>query len=192
MTMEIEKIERELAVVIEMVIEGETKTMIGKVVNVLVTAAKDRPLCWFEIYPLISGIFLPTYLSYAISSLPYSTFIGWYLYEIDDVPIRYHLHHYRAVDIREMMEKYGEVKDVYIPTDYYTRRPRGFAFVEFLNADEALEAVTQLNGNQHSDSKPRPPSPPSLICTVLCTRPIPTPFSSPKYYQFYCYLTGRP
>ena len=48
-----------------------------------------------------------------------------------------------------MMEKYGEVKDVYIPMDYYTRRPRGFAFVEFLNADEALEAVTKLNGNSH-------------------------------------------
>ena len=51
-----------------------------------------------------------------------------------------------------MMEKYGEVKDVYIPTDYYTRRPRGFAFVEFLNADEALDAVTKLNGKQLSTS----------------------------------------
>jgi RNA recognition motif-containing protein len=36
-----------------------------------------------------------------------------------------------------MMEKYGDVRDVYIPTDYHTRKPRGFAFVEFTDSRDA-------------------------------------------------------
>jgi RNA recognition motif-containing protein len=36
-----------------------------------------------------------------------------------------------------MMEKYGNVRDVYIPTDYHTRQPRGFAFVEFTDSRDA-------------------------------------------------------
>ena len=36
-----------------------------------------------------------------------------------------------------MMEKYGEIRDVYIPSDYYTRKPRGFAFVEFTDSRDA-------------------------------------------------------
>ena len=40
-------------------------------------------------------------------------------------------------DIRRLMEKYGDVKDVYIPTDYHSRKPRGFAFVEFFDHRDA-------------------------------------------------------
>ena len=29
------------------------------------------------------------------------------------------------------------VKDVYIPEDYYSKKPRGFAFVEFFDIKEA-------------------------------------------------------
>jgi FUS-interacting serine-arginine-rich protein 1 len=32
---------------------------------------------------------------------------------------------------RQVFSKFGEVKDVYIPRDHYTREPKGFAFVEF-------------------------------------------------------------
>jgi RNA recognition motif-containing protein len=35
------------------------------------------------------------------------------------------------------MDKYGEIRDVYIPTDYHTRKPRGFAFVEFADHRDA-------------------------------------------------------
>jgi len=38
----------------------------------------------------------------------------------------------RQEEMRDMFEKYGPVKDVYIPLDYYTRRPRGFAYVQYL------------------------------------------------------------
>ena len=38
---------------------------------------------------------------------------------------------HRSDDLREMFTKYGPVRDVYIPLDYYTREPRGFAYVEY-------------------------------------------------------------
>jgi len=31
--------------------------------------------------------------------------------------------------LKEVFGKIGEVKDVYIPRDYHTREPKGFAFV---------------------------------------------------------------
>lgn len=40
-------------------------------------------------------------------------------------------------ELRKVFEKYGEVRDVYIPLDYSTQRPRGFAFVEFLDSRDA-------------------------------------------------------
>ena len=36
-----------------------------------------------------------------------------------------------VASVCEVFSKFGEVKDVYIPRDHYTREPRGFAFVEF-------------------------------------------------------------
>ncbi|KRY86568.1 Serine/arginine-rich splicing factor 12 [Trichinella pseudospiralis] len=37
----------------------------------------------------------------------------------------------RDDELRAMFSKYGPVRDVYIPLDYYTRRPRGFAYIEY-------------------------------------------------------------
>lgn len=34
-------------------------------------------------------------------------------------------------DLRGLFDKYGPVRDVYIPLDHYTNRPRGFAYVEY-------------------------------------------------------------
>ena len=39
-------------------------------------------------------------------------------------------------DVKRAFSKYGEVKDVYLPLDYYTRKPRGFGFVEFVERKE--------------------------------------------------------
>lgn len=33
-------------------------------------------------------------------------------------------------ELREAFEKFGEIRDVHIPRDYYTKRPKGFGFVE--------------------------------------------------------------
>lgn len=51
----------------------------------------------------------------------------------------------RADEIRRLMTRYGEVRDVYIPEDYNTRRPRGFAFVEFFDPRDAREAMYRLD-----------------------------------------------
>ncbi|XP_055388619.1 uncharacterized protein LOC129617409 [Condylostylus longicornis] len=58
--------------------------------------------------------------------------------------------------VRKIFEKYGAVRDVYIPLDYFSRRPRGFAFVEFFSADDAGVAVksvhkTVVDGNEVRD-----------------------------------------
>ncbi|KAG6975053.1 hypothetical protein JG687_00000033, partial [Phytophthora cactorum] len=52
----------------------------------------------------------------------------------------------RPEDIRKEFERYGEVRDVYIPKDYYTKEPKGFAFVEFRSEREAEDARRSLDG----------------------------------------------
>mmetsp|Transcript_12594 Transcript_12594/g.14695 ORF Transcript_12594/g.14695 Transcript_12594/m.14695 type:complete len:220 (-) Transcript_12594:926-1585(-) len=49
-------------------------------------------------------------------------------------------------DLRDEFGKFGEVRDVYIPLDYYSRRPKGFAFVEFLNKQDAEDALRDMDG----------------------------------------------
>lgn len=39
--------------------------------------------------------------------------------------------YYRQEELRSLFGKYGPISDVYIPMDYYTRRPRGFAYIQY-------------------------------------------------------------
>ncbi|KAI4994028.1 hypothetical protein ZWY2020_008341 [Hordeum vulgare] len=48
-------------------------------------------------------------------------------------------------DLRVPLERFGPVRDVYLPKDYYTREPRGFAFVEFVDPYDASDAQYHLN-----------------------------------------------
>ena len=48
--------------------------------------------------------------------------------------------------LREVFGAFGEVVDVHIVTDRDTGRPRGFAFVEMANDEDAEKAVAGLNG----------------------------------------------
>jgi FUS-interacting serine-arginine-rich protein 1 len=38
--------------------------------------------------------------------------------------------------------RYGQVRDVYIPKDFYTKEPKGFAFVEFADGRDATVRVS--------------------------------------------------
>ena len=38
---------------------------------------------------------------------------------------------HRTEELRTLFSKYGPVLDVYMPLDYYTRQPRGFAYVQY-------------------------------------------------------------
>ncbi|XP_058099253.1 serine/arginine-rich SC35-like splicing factor SCL30 [Magnolia sinica] len=51
----------------------------------------------------------------------------------------------RPEDLRVPFERFGPVRDVYIPKDYYTGEPRGFAFVQFVDPHDASEAQYHMN-----------------------------------------------
>ncbi len=46
------------------------------------------------------------------------------------------------------MAEAGRVVDVRLPTDRETGKPRGFAFVEFSNANEAADAITRFHNRE--------------------------------------------
>ncbi|ONK61526.1 uncharacterized protein A4U43_C08F30870 [Asparagus officinalis] len=48
-------------------------------------------------------------------------------------------------DLRVPFERFGPVRDVYLPRNYYTGEPRGFGFVKFRNAEDAAEAKFEMN-----------------------------------------------
>ena len=52
----------------------------------------------------------------------------------------------RQEDLEAAFAAYGSVERVSIVTDRDTGQPRGFAFVEMTNADEARNAIAGLNG----------------------------------------------
>uniref|UniRef100_A0A8C1GS36 Serine and arginine rich splicing factor 12 n=3 Tax=Cyprinus carpio TaxID=7962 RepID=A0A8C1GS36_CYPCA len=37
----------------------------------------------------------------------------------------------RPEDLRREFGRYGPIVDVYVPVDFYSRRPRGFAYVQY-------------------------------------------------------------
>ncbi|XP_074558656.1 serine/arginine-rich SC35-like splicing factor SCL30A [Curcuma longa] len=51
----------------------------------------------------------------------------------------------RPEDVRVPFERFGPVRDVYIPKDYYSGEPRGFAFIEFVDPCDASEAQYHMN-----------------------------------------------
>ncbi|XP_075255455.1 uncharacterized protein LOC142348135 [Convolutriloba macropyga] len=51
----------------------------------------------------------------------------------------------RVDELRNLFERYGRVKDVYIPLDYHTREPRGFAYVQFDDWRDAEDALQNLD-----------------------------------------------
>jgi len=54
----------------------------------------------------------------------------------------------KAEEVKQFYGSFGPVKDVYLPTDYYTHKPRGFGFVEFENEKDAREALERTDGTE--------------------------------------------
>ena len=50
----------------------------------------------------------------------------------------------RHDDLRKIFEKFGEIKDVYIPKDYHSGEQREFAYIQFVDARDASDAVRGL------------------------------------------------
>ena len=53
-------------------------------------------------------------------------------------------------EVQDLFAQVGTVRDVFLPTDRETRRPRGFAFVEYESDEDAAKAIEQFNGYQLS------------------------------------------
>lgn len=56
-------------------------------------------------------------------------------------------------DVKKAFAEFGDVGDVYLPLDYYSKKPRGFGFVQFASSADAIAAVkgmdqTELDGNK--------------------------------------------
>lgn len=49
-------------------------------------------------------------------------------------------------DLRQVFERHGRVMDVYIPRDFYNKRPKGFAYIEFPSQEECRKAMDACNG----------------------------------------------
>ena len=67
-------------------------------------------------------------------------------------------------DLRGAFEQYGEVTSVNIIMDRETGRSRGFAFVEMADAENAKEAIENVDGTEIAgravkvnEARPRPP-----------------------------------
>ncbi|XP_029475759.1 serine/arginine-rich splicing factor 10 isoform X2 [Rhinatrema bivittatum] len=51
----------------------------------------------------------------------------------------------RSEELRREFGRYGPIVDVYVPLDFYTRRPRGFAYVQFEDVRDAEDALHNLD-----------------------------------------------
>ena len=49
-------------------------------------------------------------------------------------------------EVQTLFTQVGEIRDVFLPTDRESGRPRGFAFVEFTNDEDAAKAIEKFNG----------------------------------------------
>ncbi|KAK9806617.1 hypothetical protein WJX73_000372 [Symbiochloris irregularis] len=52
----------------------------------------------------------------------------------------------RPDDLRYKFERYGEIRDVYLPRDYHSNRPKGFGFVEYVEERDAEDALYAMDG----------------------------------------------
>jgi len=51
-------------------------------------------------------------------------------------------------EVQQLFAEVGEIKDVFLPMDRESGRPRGFAFVEYASDDDAAKAIEKFNGYQ--------------------------------------------
>lgn len=51
-------------------------------------------------------------------------------------------------DLRALFEPFGQVERIHVVKDRETGQPRGFAFVEMANNEEAAKAITGLNAKE--------------------------------------------
>lgn len=63
---------------------------------------------------------------------------------VDNLPYRTH-----PEDLKPLFDKFGDLGDIYMPTERGTGRSRGFAFVRFYDKRDAEDAMDELNGRAY-------------------------------------------
>jgi RNA recognition motif-containing protein len=58
-------------------------------------------------------------------------------------------------DVEQLLKQAGPIREVFLPTDRATGRPRGFAFVEFETPEAADEAIEKFDGYELDGRKLR-------------------------------------
>lgn len=57
--------------------------------------------------------------------------------------------------LRDLFAQYGTVTSVKVIKDKFTGNPRGFGFIEMNSADEAKQAINELNGMEFEGQRIR-------------------------------------
>uniref|UniRef100_A0A0D9VUH7 RRM domain-containing protein n=1 Tax=Leersia perrieri TaxID=77586 RepID=A0A0D9VUH7_9ORYZ len=52
----------------------------------------------------------------------------------------------RPDDLRRPFGKFGRLKDIYLPRDYYSGEPRGFGFIQYFDPEDAADAKYHMDG----------------------------------------------
>jgi cold-inducible RNA-binding protein len=60
---------------------------------------------------------------------------------------------YRNHDLKDLFSKFGEIEDVIVITDRFTRRSKGFGFVTFVNDADADKAIAEMH-EKDADGRP--------------------------------------
>ena len=66
---------------------------------------------------------------------------GLFTLKVDNISFRT-----TADSIREEFKRFGSLGDVYLPRNYSTNEPRGFAFVRFVNREDGEDALRSMDG----------------------------------------------
>jgi cold-inducible RNA-binding protein len=53
-------------------------------------------------------------------------------------------------EVQDLFSQVGAIRDVFLPMDRESGRPRGFAFVEFASDEDAAKAIEKFNGYELS------------------------------------------
>ena len=66
-------------------------------------------------------------------------------------------------ELRDVFGKYGEIKDVHLPTDRETGRLRGFAFLSYNDTRDCDDALAAMNGRVFPPASPAGIPPPRSL-----------------------------
>lgn len=96
---------------------------------------------------------------------------GLFTLKVDNISFRT-----TADIIRVEFERFGSLGDVYLPRNYSTNEPRGFAFVRFVNREDGEDALRSMDGKvvdgrelRIQEAKERRPENPKehMVITVI-------------------------